>query len=113
VKDYIYEHPNCSAHEVSEVTGVSVRTIINFLKQDRLESVEGLSELLTCEKCGAKIKSGRYCEDCLSDLKRETKRLLNTSGANVNKTEEMGRATRDSRIYVNEDNHNHKHNYQH
>ncbi|HAN09301.1 MAG TPA: MerR family transcriptional regulator [Clostridiales bacterium] len=110
VKDYIYDHPKCSAYEVSEVTGVSVRSIISFLKQDRLESVEGLSGLLICEKCGVPVKSGRYCPKCIAELKKETKRLLNTSGENVARAEEMGNAGKNARIYVNEGKYNNNNN---
>ncbi|HCC07444.1 MAG TPA: MerR family transcriptional regulator [Clostridiales bacterium] len=102
VKDYIYDHPKCSVYEVSEITGVAVRNIVNFLKQDRLESVEGLSSLLVCEKCGQSIKSGRYCPKCLTDISNKTKKMLNTSSENVARVEEIGNSAKKSRIYINE-----------
>ncbi len=85
VKEYIYDHPKCSVTEVSEATGVTAKTIMNFLRQDRLEAVEGMSNLLTCEKCGVPIKSGRYCESCVDKLKKETSKLLNESESTVSK----------------------------
>lgn len=103
VKDYIYENPKCSAYEVSEATGVSVRTIISFLKQDRLQEAEGLSGLLVCEKCGVPVKSGRHCEKCASQLKRDTKKVLNESTATTQNIREHDEFKGKSRIYVRDE----------
>ena len=71
VKEYIYDHPRCALSEVSTVTGVSVKKITKFLKDGRLEVIEGMVEMLDCEKCGTPIKTGRLCNDCSGQFSRD------------------------------------------
>ncbi|MHB1313900.1 MAG: hypothetical protein ACYCX2_00270 [Christensenellales bacterium] len=62
VRDYIYAHPDSDIVEITKETGVNERTILDFLKEDRLSlNTEGL---LACEKCGRSIKAGRFCSNC-------------------------------------------------
>lgn len=68
VKEYIYDHPKCTMGEVSTATGVPVQKITKFLKEERLEIVEGMSALLSCESCGVAIRSGRFCKECAAKL---------------------------------------------
>ncbi|WP_310601814.1 hypothetical protein [Anaerosporobacter sp.] len=37
VKEYVQSHANTSAFEVANVTGISVKVIMQFLKEDRLQ----------------------------------------------------------------------------
>lgn len=69
VKEYIYDHPKCSMTEVSKETGISIKKITKFLKEGRLEVVDGAVGWLTCESCGKEIKSGRFCKECANRLK--------------------------------------------
>lgn len=69
VKEYLYAHPGSSAQEVADATEVSVDKIISYLKQGRLETT-GDNMILQCEKCGAAIASGRYCDKCTAELQR-------------------------------------------
>ncbi len=40
VKEYIQSHANSNAYEVSKETGVSLKVIMQFIKEDRVERVE-------------------------------------------------------------------------
>ncbi|HOA79460.1 MAG TPA: MerR family transcriptional regulator [Defluviitaleaceae bacterium] len=69
VKEYIYDHPKATITEVSKQTGVSVKKITKFLREERLEVVDGSVGWLTCESCGADINTGRFCKECTLKLK--------------------------------------------
>jgi flagellar operon protein (TIGR03826 family) len=68
VKDYLREHPGAIIKEVSEETGASVPMIESFLKAGRLQVAEDSPLSILCEKCGAKIKTGRFCQKCTHDI---------------------------------------------
>ncbi|CAH2211876.1 flagellar protein [Tepidibacter aestuarii] len=71
VREYLYDNPGASVQEVAEGTGVSETLIIKFLKQERIEIVEDENAILSCERCRKSIKTGRYCEICKAEIKKE------------------------------------------
>jgi flagellar operon protein (TIGR03826 family) len=76
VRDYLFEHPNSPASEINQSTGVELKVISRFLKEGRLK-MEGQDEgIITCDKCGASIKSGRFCEACLQEMQSELKKAV-------------------------------------
>lgn len=70
VKTYIREHGGAGINEVSEACDVEVSQIHQWLREERLELVEGSGIVLHCETCGAVIMSGRFCQKCKGDLTR-------------------------------------------
>ncbi|MBC7216847.1 MAG: MerR family transcriptional regulator [Candidatus Caldatribacterium sp.] len=66
VKEFFRQHPKARLEEVSEATGVDKKTILEFLKEGRLQVAEGLEPIaeLFCERCGKPISSGRLCDEC-------------------------------------------------
>lgn len=70
VKEYLWDNPHATIEEVYEETGVERELIIKFVKEDRLIA-EGIDVdfMLECERCGASISRGRYCEKCQQELK--------------------------------------------
>lgn len=68
VKDYIYECGTATALEVSEYTGVSLKTIELYLREGRLIIPEDSPIFIKCEKCREDIRSGRLCADCAYQL---------------------------------------------
>lgn len=64
VRDYLYDNPGADINEVERETGVEKKIILKLLKDDRIEIVDVDNSILSCEKCGKQIKSGRLCEDC-------------------------------------------------
>ena len=71
VKEYLEENPGANVIEVSEGTGVETKKIIQFLKEGRLEIRDDKNIILTCERCGKPIKTGRFCDKCAIELQRE------------------------------------------
>ncbi len=67
VRDYLYKHEQADIKEISENTGVEEKQILVFLKEERL-SIAKTSKLLTCDRCGQPITTGRYCKKCLETL---------------------------------------------
>ena len=78
VRDYIWDNPKANITEVSEETGVDEKIVLEFLRAGRIELREE-STGLPCERCGAPIKTGRYCEECARELEVELKRGLSTA----------------------------------
>lgn len=80
VKKYIEEHRGASMQEVAEVCDVEINQIRQWLKEERLELMEGSMIMLECESCGTLIRSGKFCDKCrnamasnLQSLMRENK----------------------------------------
>jgi hypothetical protein len=74
VKEYVYDHPNCTITEVSEETGVDDDRILRYLRQGKLEITgEGGSLVLDCERCGVAIRTGRFCDACAHEIETELK----------------------------------------
>ncbi len=68
VKEYVYEHPRVDIQEVSEVFEISVSQIKQWIREERLSFAEDSMIGLDCERCGAIIKTGRYCKACKDKL---------------------------------------------
>ncbi|WP_425448020.1 TIGR03826 family flagellar region protein [Dethiothermospora halolimnae] len=97
VKEYIYEHPGATIHEVSEETEVSKNKILKFLRAGRLEiKGDDANLILDCERCGKSIKTGRFCNQCTAEMQREFK-----SAVAPKKSPENERKKReDDRMYI-------------
>jgi len=68
VKEYLRKNPGAGMNVVSEATEVSIALIESFLRQGRLEVSANSAITLTCESCGSKIFTGRFCSKCSSNL---------------------------------------------
>lgn len=71
VRDFLYDNPGVGVRTVSEETGVAERVIIKLLRDDRIEVADENNALLTCDKCGVGIKSGRICDKCKNELAKD------------------------------------------
>lgn len=76
VKEYLYDNPGATVTEVSEETGVTEKQVLRYLRESRIEIREADNYLLDCERCGVPIKSGRFCDKCVSNLTKEFKSAL-------------------------------------
>lgn len=72
VKSFFREHPRARLEEASQKTGVDKKTIMQFLKDGRLQLVlpeeEAFQEGLSCERCGRPILQGKLCAECRKKL---------------------------------------------
>lgn len=73
VKEYIDEHPGANIKEVSDATEIDSRKIIEFLRAGRLEIMDENNLILSCERCGKPIKTGRFCDKCAFEIQKELK----------------------------------------
>lgn len=63
--DHLWKRPKSTTTELSQVTGVSLSEVYNFIKSGRLSSsYTGLT--YPCESCGGDTRSGRLCSSCHS-----------------------------------------------
>ncbi|MGL4738814.1 MAG: flagellar protein [Cellulosilyticaceae bacterium] len=71
VRDFIRDNKGVTMEEVCRETGVAISVIEKFLKQGRLEIAEDSPIKLACERCGVRIRSGRYCNTCKENIAKE------------------------------------------
>lgn len=76
VKEYIREHKGAGIAQVAEACEVDAAQIRQWLREDRLEVTEDSPLYLTCETCGAPIRSGRFCEKCKNSVTRDLNDVL-------------------------------------
>lgn len=67
VREYLDSHRGATVVEVSDATGISKGKIRQMLKDDRIEIAPGSAMFIFCEKCGAPIRSGRFCNSCANE----------------------------------------------
>lgn len=68
VKKFVEENKNASISVVSEEMDVSVQQLNQWVREERLIFAEGSAVMIDCESCGAPIRTGRYCENCKSQM---------------------------------------------
>ena len=68
VRAYVKEHPHRTIKEVSEACDVSVKSILRYIRDGKLEASAGIQSEITCSKCGIPIPSGRMCKKCASEV---------------------------------------------
>ncbi len=64
IRIYLEENGPSSKEQIELATGVSKRTILQYLRESRLQVASTSDTLLQCEICGAYITSGRLCPAC-------------------------------------------------
>ncbi len=85
VKEYLRKNPGASMQQVSIDTDTPVGLIESFLRQGRLQVSPDSPIALSCENCGAKILSGRYCNRCSSEVNSS----INDMAKELNATHEL------------------------
>lgn len=71
IREYLETHGPQNAVTIADATGVSVKTIQKFLYQGRIEIPDGSDSYIKCQMCGADIRYGRFCPDCMAKLNKE------------------------------------------
>lgn len=68
VKDFIRNNPSKNISQVSQEMDVSIQQLKQWVREERLIFSEDSGMMIECEKCGANIRTGRYCEQCKKNL---------------------------------------------
>ena len=76
VRLYIEQNRGCTAAQIEAATGVRQHAIRQLLRESRIEVAENSNSFLHCEKCGASIRYGRFCEKCEAQNKHESAESL-------------------------------------
>ena len=71
VRNYLYEHPKSDVAEICEQTDAEEDEVITWLREGRLILTHPENGLLRCETCDKPIASGRYCEACSNEVKKQ------------------------------------------
>jgi NMD protein affecting ribosome stability and mRNA decay len=82
VRLYVKENPHSSAQEVSEKCEVSIKRILSYVRDGKLDISQGMEGLITCSKCGRPIKSGRMCERCVKNVSGALSDMISVSVSN-------------------------------
>jgi len=90
VKEFLNENPSSTIMQISEATGASHRRIMQWLRDGRLELVEGEGEL-TCRHCGKDITTGVLCDECLLEVNRQVGDLFPTKAKGKTEQEKTTR----------------------
>ena len=64
VKAYIQDNPKASLNQIAEENNVKLNQIKEWIREERLMFTKDSPIQLNCEKCGAPIQTGRYCNNC-------------------------------------------------
>lgn len=76
VKDYLYDNPGATIREVSDETGVDEQQILRYLKDSRIEIIEEGNFVLECERCGKSLRSGKFCDVCVGEMRQEFSKAI-------------------------------------
>lgn len=73
VRDFVYANPGSTISEVSDATGVDMRTVRELIRDGELQwtpadALDGADAGITCELCGTAISDGRHCAPCRQRL---------------------------------------------
>ncbi len=70
VVNYVRDHPKAKVLEITEATGCSEQLIKKLIREGRFEQV-GVKMTYPCEKCGAPILTGKFCQTCKEAMQKE------------------------------------------
>lgn len=67
VRVYVRRNAGASISEVAEVCKVDIKQIRQWIREERLSFSADSTIGIECEKCGASIPTGRFCDACKAD----------------------------------------------
>ncbi|MCR4586529.1 MAG: flagellar protein [Lachnospiraceae bacterium] len=77
VKEYVREHKAASMNQITEDCDVERKQVEQWVREERLVFSDESPIKLHCERCGAYITTGRFCDKC----KKETANDVSAAGA--------------------------------
>ncbi len=90
ISDYFGSHPSSTSQEISEATGIDLKDIHRFVRENRLRTVK-TDTGRNCEKCGGPIfggtLSGKFCDKCrvqlATDMRKDMQKHSKSSNSQV------------------------------
>ncbi len=76
VKEFVRSNPGVGIQEISETCEVEIPQINQWIREERLTFSEDSPVGLPCEKCGATIRSGRFCDACKNDMTKQFSSMI-------------------------------------
>ena len=76
VKEYLRENVYCSMQELAEKNDISIQQIKQWVREERLTFTADSPLTIECENCGAPIKTGKYCVNCLAKLQNSLQSVM-------------------------------------
>ena len=76
VKKYVQDNPGSDIRMVSEACNVDPNKIRQWVREERLCFSDDSPIGIGCERCGATIKSGRFCAKCKAEMTTELKSVM-------------------------------------
>lgn len=70
VKKYIRDNPKATIPEIAKDNDVSIMQIERWIREERLVFSDDSPIGIECERCGATIKSGRFCPQCKDAIQK-------------------------------------------
>lgn len=68
VKEYIREHGKAGIQQIADDNDVDVKQIKQWIREERLIFAQDSPVMIECENCGAPIRSGKYCPQCIGKM---------------------------------------------
>lgn len=79
VREYVEKHPGVTVVDVSKLFSISPTRVRQMIRNDVIQFSDNSAIKIACEKCGAPIIGGRFCDKC--------SQLMMASGAYQNNKE--------------------------
>ena len=95
VKKYVGEHRGADIIEVSEECDVEPNQIRQWIREDRLQFADDSPIRIPCEKCGAMIRSGRFCEKCTVEMTSGFNQVIRQSRPKPEQRPEIKKSDKD------------------
>ena len=68
VKEYIRQHGKAGLQEIADENDVDIKQIKQWVREERLVFAKDSDIMIECENCGAPIRSGRFCPNCVNKM---------------------------------------------
>ncbi len=81
---YLSTRPSATAQEIAQETGVDIKEIYRYVRENRLQLIKNDTGLF-CESCGIPISQGKMCEKCFQKLSADIQNDLLKTRENLKK----------------------------
>lgn len=98
VKKYIEENPHSGIKEVAEACDIDTNQITTWIREERLQFSDDVAVGFGCERCGASIRSGRFCSKCKMEMTNSFNAVIHNSSANKGPASEPQKSSGSARM---------------